>query len=106
MHPRDDSRTSARAPRVTDFGLAKLLEADADRTRTGLVIGTPRYMAPEQVQAKHAEIGPPADVYAIGLILQQLLIGGISDSESAEKEPARTLSPLLEAVLSGFSGFP
>jgi eukaryotic-like serine/threonine-protein kinase len=83
-------------PRVTDFGLAKLLEADADRTRTGVVIGTPRYMAPEQVLAKHTEIGPPADVYAMGLILQRLMVGRKSDSEPAQNESARILTARFE----------
>jgi WD40 repeat protein/tRNA A-37 threonylcarbamoyl transferase component Bud32 len=62
-------------PRVTDFGLAKLIEAEGELTRTGAVLGTPRYMAPEQRQARHDLIGPPTDVYAIGTILDEMLSG-------------------------------
>jgi WD40 repeat protein/tRNA A-37 threonylcarbamoyl transferase component Bud32 len=92
----EDSATAAPGissvrPRVTDFGLAKLMETDADRTRTGLVVGTPRYMAPEQAQARHADVGPATDVYAIGLILQELLIGRVPESGPPEDQSTRLL---------------
>jgi WD40 repeat protein len=61
-------------PRITDFGLAKLLEED-DETRTGAALGTPRYMAPEQGPGRRDPIGPPANVYALGAILLELLTG-------------------------------
>jgi serine/threonine protein kinase len=62
-------------PRVTDFGMAKVLaEADASQTASGAVLGTPSYMAPEQASGKK-DVGPPADVYALGAILYQLLTG-------------------------------
>ena len=60
-------------PRVTDFGLAKRTSDGNSLTETGQVLGTPSYMPPEQVQAK--EIGPTADVYALGAILYALLTG-------------------------------
>jgi serine/threonine protein kinase len=62
-------------PKITDFGLAKRLEGDAGQTRDGSVMGTPSYMAPEQAQGKVRELGPPADVYALGAILYDLLTG-------------------------------
>ncbi len=62
-------------PKVTDFGLAKRLEGDTGQTRDGSVMGTPSYMAPEQAQGKVRELGPPADVYALGAILYDLLTG-------------------------------
>jgi serine/threonine protein kinase/tetratricopeptide (TPR) repeat protein len=62
-------------PKITDFGLAKRLEGDAGKTRDGSVMGTPSYMAPEQAQGKVRELGPPADVYALGAILYDLLTG-------------------------------
>ncbi len=64
-------------PKVTDFGLAKRLdEAPGDGgTRTGAVMGTPSYIAPEQAGGKTRDIGPPVDVYALGAILYELLTG-------------------------------
>jgi WD40 repeat protein/serine/threonine protein kinase len=74
-------------PKITDFGLAKLVELDADathgpyttgraqHTRTGAVVGTPSYMAPEQARGEVRKVGPLADVYALGAILYRLLTG-------------------------------
>src|SRR5262249_17746634 len=55
-------------PKITDFGLAKRLDEAGD-TRTGAVLGTPSYMAPEQAEGKVKEVGPLSDVYALGAIL-------------------------------------
>jgi serine/threonine-protein kinase len=64
-------------PKVTDFGLAKLAAAsprpDQVRTEAGAVLGTPSYMAPEQARGR--EVGPAADVWAVGALLYDLLIG-------------------------------
>ncbi|HYH64342.1 MAG TPA: serine/threonine-protein kinase, partial [Urbifossiella sp.] len=61
---------------VTDFGLAKRTDlGDADVTLAGQVMGTPNYMPPEQAQGRGAEVGPPADVYALGATLYALLTG-------------------------------
>ncbi|HKI36944.1 MAG TPA: serine/threonine-protein kinase [Gemmataceae bacterium] len=68
-------------PRITDFGLARLLGADpaegapAVATRSGAIVGTPCYMAPEQAAGKGKGVGPSADVYALGAILYELLTG-------------------------------
>ena len=62
-------------PQVTDFGLAKRLTADSQLTGTGQVMGTPSYMPPEQAQGRAQEVGPAADVYALGAILYCLLTG-------------------------------
>jgi tetratricopeptide (TPR) repeat protein/tRNA A-37 threonylcarbamoyl transferase component Bud32 len=66
-------------PKITDFGLAKMLEEGADgerdATRTGEPIGTPRYMAPEQAAGCPDRIGPATDVYALGTILYECLTG-------------------------------
>lgn len=62
-------------PRVTDFGLAKNVEKDSGLTATGAVMGTPGYMAPEQAAGRLDDVGPLADVYALGGILYYLLTG-------------------------------
>ena len=61
-------------PKITDFGLAKKLDADG-QTQTGAVMGTPSYMAPEQAAGKTKELGPACDVYALGAILYECLTG-------------------------------
>ena len=62
-----------RIPKVTDFGLAKQIGSDGV-TRAGDFVGTPSYAAPEQAFGR-LDIGPPADVYALGAILYQMLTG-------------------------------
>jgi eukaryotic-like serine/threonine-protein kinase len=62
-------------PKITDFGLAKRLD-DADRdTRSGDILGTPCYMAPEQAYGHNAAVGPRTDVWALGAILYEMLTG-------------------------------
>jgi tRNA A-37 threonylcarbamoyl transferase component Bud32 len=62
-------------PYVTDFGLVKMLGAGSQATTTGAILGTPAYMAPEQAAGRAAEVGPLSDVYSLGAILYDLLIG-------------------------------
>src|SRR5262249_19238163 len=62
-------------PKITDFGLAKRLDADTATTQTGLIVGTPTYMAPEQAGGKSKEVGPAADVWALGATLYECLPG-------------------------------
>ena len=61
-------------PKITDFGLAKPLAEDSRRTETGMVVGTPCYMAPEQA-AGQPRLGPAVDIYALGAILYEMLTG-------------------------------
>jgi WD40 repeat protein len=62
-------------PRVCDFGLAMLLDQEVDETTSGIPIGSPLYMAPEQAEGRSRELGPPTDVYALGVILYEMLAG-------------------------------
>jgi hypothetical protein len=62
-------------PKVADFGLAKKLDGPGGHTRSGDVLGTPCYMAPEQAAGRNRDVGPAADVYALGAILYEMLTG-------------------------------
>jgi serine/threonine protein kinase/tetratricopeptide (TPR) repeat protein len=93
------SRLNDAIPKITDFGLAKLLElepgatAPAYRTESGAVLGTPSYMAPEQARGQGEAVGPAADIYALGAILYEAVTG---------RPPFKAASVLdtLEEVLS------
>ncbi|MBL4849165.1 MAG: protein kinase [Planctomycetes bacterium] len=61
-------------PRVTDFGLARH-EGDDRLTQTGASIGTPTHMAPEQARGEREKIGPPADVWSLGIMFHELVCG-------------------------------
>ncbi len=62
-------------PKIADFGLARRLDDRAGLTRSGIPLGTPNYMAPEQALGLTHSIGPAADVYALGAILYEALTG-------------------------------
>ena len=93
-------------PRLTDFGLAKLIEEPGDESKSGARMGTPHYMAPEQAAGLKSEVGPATDVYGLGATLYELLTGrppfrGENDASTLrlvlEAEPVapRTLRPGL-----------
>ncbi len=67
------SRTTT--PKIADFGLAKRVDDDSSQTQSGAILGTPSYMAPEQAGGKNREIGPAVDIYSLGAILYELLVG-------------------------------
>ena len=67
--------TADGTPKISDFGLARRLEGAAGLTLSGVPMGTPSYMAPEQAQGKPRAVGPGTDVYALGAILYELLTG-------------------------------
>lgn len=62
-------------PKVADFGLARRIDCDVGQTQSGMMLGTPDYMAPEQTTGEIHGIGPPSDVYALGSLLYELLTG-------------------------------
>jgi tetratricopeptide (TPR) repeat protein len=62
-------------PKITDFGLAKRLEDDSGLTRSGEIVGTPAYMAPEQTERGPNQVGPAVDIHALGAILYEVLTG-------------------------------
>jgi eukaryotic-like serine/threonine-protein kinase len=76
-------------PRITDFGLARLEMETNDKTRTGAIMGTAAYMAPEQAQGNLAELGPHTDVYALGAILFELLAGRVPFKGVSELDTMR-----------------
>jgi serine/threonine-protein kinase len=67
--------TADGTPKLTDFGVARHLAGTAGLTQTGVPLGTPSYMAPEQAEGKSRHVGPAADTYALGAILYELLTG-------------------------------
>jgi serine/threonine protein kinase/tetratricopeptide (TPR) repeat protein len=97
-------------PLVSDFGLAKWLDAESDLTRTLTIFGTPGYVAPEQVEGPAASLKPSTDVYSLGAILFDLLAGRppflgenvLAAIKQAAEKPApklRSLAPTLDRDL-------
>jgi len=82
--------TASGEPKIADFGLAKFLDADGSSTKTGDILGTPSYMAPEQAGGVVKNIGPGCDVYALGAILYELLTG---------RPPFRTPDPMQTVLM-------
>src|SRR5439155_21308740 len=91
LKPSNVLLTADGTPKITDFGLAKLVDRGGGPTRTEALIGTPSYMSPEQAAGDTRNVGVPSDLYALGAILYELLTG---------RPPFRGDSPLstLEQV--------
>jgi WD40 repeat protein/tRNA A-37 threonylcarbamoyl transferase component Bud32 len=81
-------------PKIADFGLAKV--GQSDMTATGVIMGTPRYMAPEQAAGRVRDVGTHTDTYALGAILYELLTGQPpfkGDSDVGTLDQVRTRDP-------------
>ena len=80
-HSKSSQRSGVRlesltyVPKITDFGLAKQIATDTGQTQSGAIMGTPSYMAPEQAAGMSKDIGPAADIYSLGAILYEMLVG-------------------------------
>ncbi len=97
-------------PMITDFGLAKQLGTKVDLTRSGMLVGTPAYMSPEQAGGRRESSGPASDVYSLGCVLYAALTGRppfVADSPMElvmmviEQEPTapRELRPSIDRDL-------
>jgi len=98
-----------RIVKILDFGLAKAMQADGggtmdtELTQQGRVLGTPAYMSPEQAKGETAKIGPPSDIYSMGVIFYHMLSGQLpfqSDTPWGvmHKHISETPSPLREVA--------
>jgi serine/threonine protein kinase len=97
-------------PKISDFGLAKQLDSSLDLTATGRILGSARYMAPEQAEGNIHAIGPPTDIHALGAILYELLTGrptfdgetlleALNQVRWSEPVPPRAIRPEVPAHL-------
>jgi serine/threonine protein kinase/Flp pilus assembly protein TadD len=89
-------------PLVSDFGLAKFIDANTDLTKSLTTFGTPGYTAPEQAEGKAADLTPAADVYSLGAILFDLLTGRPpflgSNAVAVIRQAAETPAPKLRSL--------
>jgi serine/threonine protein kinase/WD40 repeat protein len=79
-------------PKLMDFGLAKLADLTLDLTRTGAIIGTVKYMAPEQATGKKGQVTTASDIYSLGVVLYQLLTGQVPFDGPTEVDTLRQIA--------------
>jgi len=107
LKPANVLLTKDNVPKITDFGLAKRIEEkDHGQTRTGAILGTPSYMAPEQAMGRAKDVGPAADIYSLGAVLYDMLTGRppfrgetvmdtLNQVQKLEPLPPRDLAPKI-----------
>jgi serine/threonine-protein kinase len=91
LSPSNIMLTTCGIPKITDFGLAKLVIGGGEQTQSGEMLGTPGYMAPEQAKCRQDAVGAAADVYALGAILYELLTGAPPFKSESGLETLRRL---------------
>ena len=102
-----ESRAGVAHAYLADFGLSKHVSSRSGLTRTGMWVGTIDYAAPEQIQAQ--QVGPPADIYALGCVLYEMLAGEVTYPRTrlVDKISAHTVqtrAQLPETVPGQFNG--
>jgi tetratricopeptide (TPR) repeat protein len=75
LKPANVVLTEDGVPKITDFGVAKLLEEDHAHSLTGMILGTPSYMAPELARGDRGNVTPAVDIYSLGAVLYECLTG-------------------------------
>ncbi|TWT54403.1 Serine/threonine-protein kinase PknB [Rubripirellula amarantea] len=110
LKPSNIMISSDGTPLITDFGLAKQASSEDNLTRSGMLLGTPAYMSPEQAGGRRALVGPLSDVYSLGCVLYFALTGRspfVADSPmevvmlviEQDPTPPRALRPSLDRDL-------
>jgi serine/threonine-protein kinase len=102
LKPSNVLLTADGTPKISDFGVARRVADGAGLTQTGVPVGTPSYMAPEQARGRRDAVGPAVDVYALGAILYEVLTGRPpfrGESASATMLLVLTTEPVAPARL-------